>query len=110
MTGAAHLPPGPRWPVAVQGAAYLASRRRFMQTLGKRYGTAFTVKLPFFGPTVTNSDPVLVKQFFQTRTDIVRNVEPNLDLVLGPARRLGCRTRSIAGAASCWCRRFTASG
>src|SRR4029453_17883751 len=80
----AHLPPGPRWPVALQGAAYLVSRRRFMHALGKRYGSAFTVKLPFFGPTVIISDPAVVKQFFQTRTDVVRNVEPNLDLVLGP--------------------------
>jgi cytochrome P450 len=89
MSAAAHLPPGPRWPVAVQGAAYLASRRRFMQALGKRYGSAFTVKLPFFGPTVIISDPVLVKQFFQTRTDVVRSVEPNLDLVLGPGSTFG---------------------
>jgi cytochrome P450 len=89
MTAAVHLPPGPRWPVAVQGLAYVASRRRFMQSLGKRYGSAFTVKLPFFGPTVIISDPVLVKQFFQTRTDVVRNVEPNLDLVLGPGSTFG---------------------
>jgi len=50
MTAAAHLPPGPRWPVALQGAAYIASRRRFMRALGNRYGTAYTVRLPFFGP------------------------------------------------------------
>ena len=55
-----------------------------MQAFGKLYGTAFTVRLPFFGPTVVISDHVLVKQFFQTKTDVVRNVEPNLDLVLGP--------------------------
>jgi len=60
-----------------------------MHALGKRYGSAFTVKLPFFGPTVMISDPVLVKQFFQTRTDVVRNVEPNLDLVLGPGSTFG---------------------
>jgi cytochrome P450 family 138 len=89
MTAAAHLPPGPRWPVSLQGAAYLASRRRFMHALGRRYGTAFTVKLPFFGSTVIISDPTMVKQFFQTRTDVVRNVEPNLDLVLGPGSTFG---------------------
>ena len=89
MTAAAHLPPGPRWPVPVQGLAYLTSRRWFMNALGKRYGSAFTVKLPFFGPTVIISDPALVKQFFQTRTDVVRNVEPNLDLVLGPGSMFG---------------------
>ena len=89
MTTGAHLPPGPRWPVAVQGAAYIASRRRFLHALGKRYGSAFTVKLPFFGPTVMISDPAVVKQFFQTRTDVVRNVEPNLDLVLGHGSTFG---------------------
>ena len=31
----------------------------------------------------------MVKQFFQTRTDVVRNVEPNLDLVLGPGSTFG---------------------
>jgi cytochrome P450 len=60
-----------------------------MHALGKRYGCAFTVRLPFFGPTVIISDPALVKQFFQTRTDVVRNVEPNLDLVLGPGSTFG---------------------
>jgi cytochrome P450 family 138 len=89
MTASAHLPPGPRWPVPVQGIAYLASRRRLMHALGKRYGSAFTVRLPFFGRTVIISDPALVKQFFQTRTDVVRNVEPNLDLVLGPGSTFG---------------------
>jgi hypothetical protein len=57
MTAAAHLPPGPRWPLPISGLAYLASRRRMMQMLGKRYGSAFTVRLPFFGPTVMISDP-----------------------------------------------------
>jgi cytochrome P450 len=89
MTPAVQLPPGPRWPVPIQGLAYVASRRWFMNTLGKRYGSAFTVKLPVFGPTVIISDPALVKQFFQTRTDVVRNVEPNLDLVLGPGSTFG---------------------
>ena len=89
MTAELNLPPGPRWPLPLQGLAYLASRRRMMQVLSKRYGTAFTVRLPFFGPTVIISDPALVKQFFQTRTDVVRNVEPNLDLVLGPGSTFG---------------------
>jgi hypothetical protein len=79
MTAAGHVPPGPRWPVAAQCLTYVASRRRFMHALGKRYGSAFTVRLPYFGPTVIISDPALVKQFFQTRTDVVRKVESNLD-------------------------------
>ncbi len=89
MSADVHLPPGPRWPIALQGAGYLAARRRMMDVLHKRYGSAFTVKLPFFGPTVMISDPALVKQFFQTRTDVVRAVEPNLDLVLGAGSTFG---------------------
>jgi cytochrome P450 family 138 len=91
MTAAVNLPPGPRWPLPIQGLAYIASRHRMMQAVSKRYGTSFTVRLPFFGPTVIISDPALVKQFFQTRTDVVRNVEPNLDLVLGPGSTFGLR-------------------
>ena len=89
MTAAAHLPPGPRWPLPPRASLRLPNRRRFMHALGKRYGSAFTVRLPYFGPTVIISDPALVKQFFQTRTDVVRNVEPNLDLVLGPGSTFG---------------------
>jgi hypothetical protein len=40
MADSVHLPPGPRWPVAVQGIGYLAARRRLMQRLHKRYGRA----------------------------------------------------------------------
>jgi cytochrome P450 len=89
VTAAVHLPPGPRWPLPIQGLAYVSSRRRMMQVLSERYGTAFTVRLPVFGPTVMISDPTLVKQFFQTPTDVVRNVERNLDLVLGPGSTFG---------------------
>jgi cytochrome P450 len=99
MTAAPHLPPGPRWPLPVQALAYLASPRRFMHALGKRYGGAFTVKLPFFGPTVIISDPALVKQFFQTRTDVVRNVEPNLDLVQATIHEVQRNRPVIEGAA-----------
>jgi cytochrome P450 len=86
---APRVPPGPRWPRVVQGAAVIVSRRRTFQTLGKRFGTAFSVRLPFFGPTVVISDPALVKQLFQTATDIARAVEPNLDLVLGSGSMFG---------------------
>jgi cytochrome P450 len=91
MTEAVHLPPGPRWPVPLQGIAYIAARRRLMAVMSKRYGTAFTLRLPFFGPTVLISDPAMVKQFFQTRMDVVENVEPNLDLVLGAGSTFGLK-------------------
>lgn len=46
------MPPGPRRPVPIQGPVYIAARQRMMAILGKRYGTTFTVRVPFFGPTV----------------------------------------------------------
>jgi cytochrome P450 family 138 len=85
----AHLPPGPRWPSPVQAAALLASRMKTMEAFEKRFGTAFTVKLPVFGPTVVISDPALAKQLFQTSSDVVAGVEPNLSIVLGPGSTFG---------------------
>lgn len=83
-----HLPPGPNWPVHAQGVAFLAARRRVMNSLAKRYGTAFTMTLPF-RPMVVLSDPALVKELFQTSTSLVQGVEPNLDIVFGPGSTFG---------------------
>ena len=88
-TAAVLLPPGPRWPVFVQGVAFVASRRRTFQALGKRFGTAFSMRMPIYGPTVVISDPALVKQLFQTPTDVARGIEPNLSVVLGPGSVFG---------------------
>ena len=83
------LPPGPRLPAPVQGLTYLAARHKVMLTLGKRYGPAYSVRLPFFGNAVVISDPKLIKQLFLTSTDVARGVEPNLDLVLGRGSMFG---------------------
>jgi cytochrome P450 len=77
------LPPGPALPRRVQGAAFLASRRRMTQLMRRRYGRVFSLHVPLFGRAVFVSDPALVKQLFMTSTDIVGNVEPNLGRVLG---------------------------
>ncbi len=80
---AVRLPPGPRLPRPVQGAAFLASRRRTTRLMRRRYGRAFTLNVPLFGQAVFISDPALVKQLFMTSTDVVGNIEPNLGRVLG---------------------------
>ena len=87
-TQSVRLPPGPKWPVHAQGIAFLAARRRVMESLAKRYGTEFTMTLPF-RPVVVISDPVLVKELFQTPTTLVQGVEPNLDVVFGPGSTFG---------------------
>ena len=55
------LPPGPRLPKLIQGAAVLTARYGAVAALGRRYGSTFTLQLPVFGETVVISDPVLVK-------------------------------------------------
>ncbi len=83
-TSETKLPPGPRLPKALQGAAFLTSRHAMMHRFHRRYGSAYRLNLPLFGPTVVISDPALIKQLFLTSTDIAGNVEPNLGRVLGP--------------------------
>lgn len=86
---AAKLPPGPRWPRLVQGAAYLTRGQWLMTTFSRRYGAAFSATLPFYGPAVVISDPALAKELFRKSIDEVRGAEPNLGLVLGPGSSFG---------------------
>jgi len=82
-TDPVRLPPTVRVPKILQGFAFVTSRARFVRALGKRYGAAFTLNLPIFGPTVVISDPVVVKDLFTTSTDLVGRAS-NLGTVLGP--------------------------
>ena len=83
------LPPAPRWPQFVQDIAYLTRGLTLMHGLYDRFGTAFSIQLPFFGPAVVISDPALVRELFRQPTDAVRGAEPNLGLVLGPGSSFG---------------------
>ncbi|MGH3561402.1 MAG: cytochrome P450, partial [Mycobacterium sp.] len=49
---AVRLPPGPAIPKVLQGILFTLSRRRLVQQLTRRYGTAFTINTPVFGPAV----------------------------------------------------------
>ncbi|NMO03303.1 cytochrome P450 [Gordonia sp. TBRC 11910] len=77
------LPPATRLPTVVQGIGFVADRRRTLQWLSHRYGSATTLRIPVFGDTVLISDPVLAKQLCQTTTDVAANVKPNLGRILG---------------------------
>ncbi|MDT5070619.1 MAG: cytochrome family, partial [Mycobacterium sp.] len=83
------LPPTPRWPQFAQNIAYLTAGRWFLTRMTKRYGTAFTMRIPVFGPTVTVTDPVLAKALFQQPGDAVKGVDANLGLVLGAGSTFG---------------------
>ena len=39
--------------------------------MAKRYGSAFTLRLPIFGEAVVVSDPALIKDLFTTNTDLI---------------------------------------
>lgn len=78
-----HVPPGPRLPRAVQGAAFVAARRQTMAVIARRYGPTFTLDIPVFGHSVVVSDPKLAKQLFTTPAGVLSNVQPNLGRILG---------------------------
>jgi cytochrome P450 len=70
-TDPVRLPPAPRIPKIVQGVGFVAAREKSVAALAKRYGSAFTLRLPIFGETVVISDPALIKDLFTTNTDLV---------------------------------------
>ena len=87
--GRPNLPPGPRWPKFAVTIAYLTCGRQLMRSLNTRFGSAFTMWLPVFGPTVTLTDPVLAKELFGQPSDAVRSVDANLGVILGPGSTFG---------------------
>jgi len=70
-TDPVRLPPAPRIPKLLQGVGFIAARERSVAALARRYGSAFTLRLPIFGETVVVSDPVLIKDLFTTNTDLI---------------------------------------
>jgi cytochrome P450 len=70
-TNPVRLPPSPRIPKLVQGVGFVAAREKSLAALAKRYGSAFTLRLPIFGETVVIGDPALIKDLFTTNTDLV---------------------------------------
>ena len=77
-TDPVRLPPGPRWPKLVQGAAVLAFRHQSVAALGRRFGSTFTLNVPVFGQTVVVSDPVLVKDLFSSSREVIGRPKNNL--------------------------------
>lgn len=77
------LPPGPRLPKFLQGLGLVLRRQQMIQRLQRAYGPSFTLNLPLHGRTVVISEPTLIKQLFQTKTDVVGLSDFNLGVVLG---------------------------
>lgn len=77
------LPPGPRLPKALQGAAFLTAPYTLPAMLARRYGGAVSMRMPVFGQTVVVTDSALVKDLFSTGNDLIER-PTNLGRVVGP--------------------------
>jgi cytochrome P450 family 138 len=82
-TAASRLPPGPRIPKALQGIAFAFVRRRFMHEMAHRYGDAFSLHVPVYGPLVVAASPQLARQVFTASPEVLGNIQPNLSRLLG---------------------------
>lgn len=71
------LPPGPRQPIAVQTAEWIARPWEFMERAAARYGDTFTMKLLREGPIVMVSHPDAVRQIFTAPPELALAGEAN---------------------------------
>jgi cytochrome P450 family 135 len=71
------LPPGPRLPVFVQTAAWVARPWDFMDRCAARYGDTFTLRLAGERPWVMVSHPDAVKQVFTGPPELLHAGEGN---------------------------------
>jgi cytochrome P450 family 135 len=71
------LPPGPRFPAAVQTAAWLANPWGFMDRCAARYGDTFTMRPVGEDPWVMISHPDAVKEVFNGPPELLHAGEGN---------------------------------
>jgi cytochrome P450 len=80
----ARLPDGPKTPAAFNGLVFLLGHHRVQQRMKRRYGDAYTVKLPGLGTSVVVARPDLVKQVFTADPTVLHAGKNELGRVLGP--------------------------
>ncbi len=80
------LPPGPRRPVALQLLEWAYRPEQLLTRCARRYGSAFTVRLPVIENAVFLSDPAAIKQVFNEKPEVLPAGKANriLEPVLGP--------------------------
>ena len=105
------LPPGPRWPRAVQTLAWGARPGAFMRRCRERYGDVFTVRIAQEGDWVMVSHPDAVRQVFTGDPRLLHAGEGNVVLLplVGRHSVLLLDERSTWRSGSSCCRRSTAS-
>jgi hypothetical protein len=78
------LPDGPSSPRFANAALFLFARSWSMRRLQRRYGDAYTVKLPVIGTTVVVSHPDLVREVFTAKPSVLHGGKNPLGSLLGP--------------------------
>ncbi|GAA3346997.1 cytochrome P450 [Amorphoplanes nipponensis] len=91
MSPPAVLPDGPTSPRLAQALRFVISRRRTMERLRDRYGSAFTVDSLSMGRMVMLADPAEVRELFQTPPEDADTPDANLGAVLGPGSLFALR-------------------
>jgi len=71
------LPPGPSAPMPVQAMRWISRPVSFMEDCARRYGEAFTIRLPSEGDIVFLTDPAAVKQVFTGDPEVFHAGEAN---------------------------------
>lgn len=79
---ASRMPPGPRWPRAIQTVGFILAGPRFLEACRRRYGNAITFRTVFDSPFVMVFDPAMVKELFQGSNERLHAGEANA--LLGP--------------------------
>ena len=80
------LPPGPRYPLALQTLGWITRPGPFMERCRDRYGDAFSLRMYNEGTWVMFSDPAAVKQIFTGSPKLLHSGEANgiLRPIVGP--------------------------
>lgn len=82
-TDPVRLPPVVPIPGPIVAAAFLTARKAAIKALGRRYGSAFTVRLPIVGHAVVFGDPTSIKDVLSAKDDLMRPAS-HLGSVFGP--------------------------
>ncbi len=71
------LPPGPSAPMPVQAMRWISRPVSFLERCERRYGEAFTIRLPAAGDVVFLTDPAAVKEVFTGDPEVFHAGEAN---------------------------------
>ena len=65
------LPPGPRYPVLLQGLGLWTRPLAYMERARALYGKRFTIRFPFTEPFVMHSEPEHIKEIYTAPPDVL---------------------------------------